>query len=182
MSSEVTTNTMGHWYGNRSRVDAADVLDALRRYRTAESAAQRRAREALGIGENALLALRVLIDAESGGHAVNAKELAERLQITPASTSALVDRLVQSGHVERRPDPNDRRGVILSASGSSMRRALTVIDELDTRAFAVAEHLPSMDMAVVVEFLEEMTSVVDEIDADKTARRADGPRSVPPRA
>jgi len=182
MSSEVTTNTTGYWYGNGSRVDAVDVLNALRRYRTAESAAQRRAREALGIGENALLALRVLVDAESDGRAVNAKELAERLQITPASTSALVDRLVQSGHVERRPDPNDRRGVILSASGSSMRRAITVIDELDTRAFAVAEHLPSMDMAVVVEFLEEMASVVDEIDADKTARRADGPRSVPPRA
>jgi DNA-binding MarR family transcriptional regulator len=143
MSSEVTTNTTGYWYGNGSRVDAVDVLNALRRYRTAESAAQRRAREALGIGENALLALRVLVDAEAAGHAVNAKELAERLQITPASTSALVDRLVQSGHVERRPDPNDRRGVILSASGSSMRRAITVIDELDTRAFAVAEHLPS---------------------------------------
>lgn len=182
MSSEVTTNTTGYWYGNGSRVDAVDVLNALRRYRTAESAAQRRAREALGIGENALLALRVLVDAEADGHAVNAKELAERLQITPASTSALVDRLVQSGHVERRPDPNDRRGVILSASGSSMRRAITVIDELDTRAFAVAEHLPSVDMAVVVEFLEEMTSVVDEIDADKTARRADGPRSVPSQA
>jgi DNA-binding MarR family transcriptional regulator len=182
MSAEVTTNTTGYWYGNEPRIDAADVLNALRRYRTAESAAQRRAREALGIGENALLALRVLVDAEADGRTVNAKELAERLQITPASTSALVDRLVQSGHVERRPDPNDRRGVILSASGSSMRRAVSVIEELDTRAFAVAEHLPSMDMAVVVEFLEEMAAVADGIDADKTARRADGPRSVPPRA
>ncbi len=105
MTTEVTNTTTGFWYGTDSRVDAVDVLNALRRYRSAESAAQRRAREALGIGENALLALRVLLDAESDGRSVNAKELADRLEITPASTSALVDRLVRSGHVERHPTP-----------------------------------------------------------------------------
>jgi hypothetical protein len=100
MTSEVMTSTAGYWYED-SAVSAVDVLNALRRYRTAESAAQRRAREALGIGENALLALRFLIDAEHDGRTVNAKDLAERLEITAASTSALVDRLVRSGHVER---------------------------------------------------------------------------------
>ncbi|WIE76216.1 MarR family transcriptional regulator [Curtobacterium sp. MCSS17_007] len=161
MTTEVTNTTTGFWYGAGSRVDAVDVLNALRRYRSAESAAQRRAREALGIGENALLALRVLLDAESEGRSVNAKELADRLEITPASTSALVDRLVRSGHVERHADPHDRRGVILTASGGSMRQVLQVIDELDTRAIEVAEHLPPTDMAVVVGFLEEMARVVD---------------------
>lgn len=169
MTSEVTTNTAGFWYDEGSRVDAVDVLNALRRYRTAETAAQRRAREALGIGENALLALRMLIDAETAGRTTNAKELSERLGITAASTSALVDRLVRSGHVERRPDPDDRRGVILSASGSSMRRAIRVIDDLDARTLEVAEHLPGGDMGVIVDFLDEMTSVVDEIDADRAA-------------
>ncbi|PZF57819.1 MarR family transcriptional regulator [Curtobacterium sp. MCSS17_008] len=161
MTTEVTNSTTGFWYGAGSRVDAVDVLNALRRYRSAESAAQRRARDALGIGENALLALRVLLDAESEGRSVNAKELADRLEITPASTSALVDRLVRSGHVERHADPHDRRGVILTASGDSMRQVLPVIDELDTRATEVAEHLPQSEMAVVVRFLEEMARVVD---------------------
>ncbi|MDM7887351.1 MarR family transcriptional regulator [Curtobacterium sp. RHCJP20] len=168
MTTEVTNTTTGFWYGAGSRVDAVDVLNALRRYRSAESAAQRRAREALGIGENALLGLRILLDAESEGRSVNAKELADRLEITPASTSALVDRLVRSGHVERHADPHDRRGVILTASGGSMRQVLQVIDQLDTRAIEVAEHLPQQDMGVVIAFLEEMARVVDHED-DETA-------------
>lgn len=171
MTTEVTDTTTGFWYGKGSRVDAVDVLNALRKYRSAESAAQRRAREALGIGENALLALRILLDAEATGRAVNSKELADRLEITPASTSALVDRLVRSGHVERHADPHDRRGVILTASGGSMRQVLQVIDELDTRTLEVAEHLPQSDMAVVVAFLEEMARVVDQ-DEDETERSA----------
>jgi len=172
MTTEVSTTTTGFWYGTDSRVDAVDVLNALRRYRSAESAAQRRAREALGIGENALLALRVLLDAESEGRSVNAKELADRLEITPASTSALVDRLVRSGHVERHADPHDRRGVILTASGGSMRQVLRVIDQLDTRAIEVAEHLPQSEMTVVVGFLEEMARVVDHDHQDETEHSA----------
>ena len=170
MTTEVTDTTTGFWYGTDSRVDAVDVLNALRRYRSAESAAQRRAREALGIGENALLALRVLLDAESDGRSVNAKQLADRLEITPASTSALVDRLVRSGHVERHADPHDRRGVILTASGGSMRQVLRVIDQLDTRAIEVAEHLPQSEMSVIVSFLEQMARVVDhEDDVERSA-------------
>ena len=172
MTTEVTDTTTGFWYGTDSRVDAVDVLNALRRYRSAETAAQRRAREALGIGENALLALRVLLDAESDGRSVNAKELADRLEITPASTSALVDRLVRSGHVERLAVPHDRRGVILTASGGSMRQVLRVIDQLDTRAIEVAEHLPQSEMSVIVSFLEQMARVVDHEDEDDVERSA----------
>lgn len=45
-----------------------------------------------------------------------------------------------------------------------MRHALRVIEELDTRALEVTEHLPADDMAVVVEFLDEMVRVVDDVD------------------
>jgi len=165
MTSEVRTSAAGFWYDEDPRVDALDVLNALRRYRSAEAAAQRRAREALGIGENALLALRALLDAEEAGRSVNAKDLAEQLDITAASTSALVDRLVRSGHIERNPDPNDRRGVILTATGGSMRQVLRVIDQLDARAIEATDHLSSDDMAVIVAFLDEMVRVVDGVDS-----------------
>lgn len=169
MTTEVTTRASGFWYDDGSRIDAVDVLNALRRYRTAESASQRRARESLGIGENAMAALRVLVDADAAGRTVNAKQLAERLGITAASTSALVDRLVRTGHVERRPDPTDRRGVILSASGPAMRRALLVIDDLESRPLGVADRLSAEDAAVIVGFLDEMTAMVDAVDSGSRA-------------
>jgi len=169
MTTEVTTRATGFWYDDGSRIDAVDVLNALRRYRTAESASQRRARESLGIGENAMAALRVLVDADAAGRTVNAKQLAERLGITAASTSALVDRLVRTGHVERHPDPTDRRGVILSASGPAMRRALLVIDDLESGPLGVADRLSAEDAAVIVGFLDEMTAMVDAVDSGSRA-------------
>ncbi|WP_144710302.1 MarR family winged helix-turn-helix transcriptional regulator [Curtobacterium pusillum] len=172
MTTEVTTSAAGFWYDDQSRVDAVDVLNALRRYRTAESAVQRRAREALGIGENALLALRLLVDSDEAGRTVNAKDIAEHLDITPASTSALVDRLVRSGHVERHADPSDRRGVILTATGRSMRDVLQVIDQLDSRALQATEHFTSDELAVVTSFLDEMVRVVDDVDTVRVSRSA----------
>jgi len=165
MTTEVVTDAPGFWYGEDSRNNSVDLLNALRRYRTAEAAAQRRLREELGIGENALMALRILVEAEAEGLTVNSKQLAERLDITAASTSALVDRLVRSGHVVRHADPADRRGVILTASGRSMRRAIGVIGELDNRAAEVAEHVSPADLAVIVAFLDEMSGAVDDDQA-----------------
>ena len=146
MATEEVTHSAGYWYDDRSSVDAVDVLNALRRYRTAENAAQRRAREALGVGENALLALRVLLDADQTGRRVNSKQLAEEL-----------------GHVERHPDPHDRRGVFLTASGESMRQAFRVLDQLDESGAEVASSLNAAELRVIVSFLEDMTRVVDHI-------------------
>ncbi len=41
-------------------------------------------------------------------------EIGERFGVTPAAASQLVDRLVQSGYVQRVEDPNDRRAKLLS--------------------------------------------------------------------
>src|SRR5580704_7777905 len=40
---------------------------------------------------------------------INQTGLAELLEIEPISLARLIDRMEQSGWVERRPDPNDRR-------------------------------------------------------------------------
>ena len=160
MSSEQPSGVSGFWYGASPEASAIDVLNALRRYRTAEAAAGRRAREALGVGENGLAALRILISAEHEGRKVNAKLLAERLGITAASTSALVDRLVRSGYVEREADPDDRRGIILTATGSAMREALAIIEALDNRTIAAASDLPAPATDVIVRFLNTMIMAV----------------------
>ncbi|MCQ3936691.1 MAG: hypothetical protein DPW18_06550 [Chloroflexi bacterium] len=41
-------------------------------------------------------------------------EVSERFEITPAAASQLVDKLVQSGLVQREEDPNDRRAKLLN--------------------------------------------------------------------
>jgi DNA-binding MarR family transcriptional regulator len=161
MTSDVQESASGYWYEDDSNLTGVDVLNALRRYRTAESAAQRRARESLGIGENALATLRILLEAERQEHLVNAKELAERLGVTAASTSAIVDRLVRSGHVQRNPDPNDRRGVILTATGPAMPTIIPALEELDQRTLDVVDGFEDDELSVIQQFFEAMTRSVE---------------------
>jgi DNA-binding MarR family transcriptional regulator len=58
---------------------------------------------------NALMAVR-----DAGE--VSVKHLAERLQVSPPSASTMVDRLVEMGLLERQPNPNDRRSVLIRLS------------------------------------------------------------------
>lgn len=44
---------------------------------------------------------------------VSAKMLAEHVNLSTGATTALIDRLERDGFVERRPNPSDRRGVII---------------------------------------------------------------------
>lgn len=49
--------------------------------------------------------------------------LAERLRVTPRSVTEVVDALVERALVERRPDPDDRRAMIVSISAAGRRLA-----------------------------------------------------------
>ena len=69
---------------------AVDVLNALRKFRTSETAMRRRTRSSPAMGEADLLALRYLMDAEAAGVGVRPTELAGRLGITSASMTTLV--------------------------------------------------------------------------------------------
>jgi DNA-binding MarR family transcriptional regulator len=170
MTSEVLTSGAGFWYDPDDRATGPQVLEALRTFRTAEADARTRARTSLGVGETALAALRIVGEGEARGHGVSPKELADRLGVTAASTSALVDKLVRAGHLVRHPDPNDRRGVTLTTRGPSVRRALHAMGELETRTIRAAESMPPEALGVVIEFLHEMTRVVDDVDAGETDR------------
>lgn len=64
-----------------------------------------------GITPTRLAALAALAHAESG---LRAGDLAARMGITPASTTRLIDLLVDAGWVDRTRDPADARAVLLA--------------------------------------------------------------------
>jgi DNA-binding MarR family transcriptional regulator len=73
--------------------------------------------EALGISAPRLSALSVLVFA--GPRRVG--ELAEAEQVEPPTMTRLVDGMERDGYVERRPDPDDRRAVIVRATPKGVR-------------------------------------------------------------
>ncbi|MBF0333717.1 MAG: MarR family transcriptional regulator [Alphaproteobacteria bacterium] len=58
-------------------------------------------------------------------------ELARRTGLAKPTLSAMLDRLERDGHVERRPDPADRRGVLIhrTAKDEAFRQAFLAVSE-----------------------------------------------------
>ena len=67
-------------------------------------------------------------------------ELAEVLDLAPISLTRLLDRLAENGLIERRPDPNDRRGKLIALTDEGKR----VIDETIGRHVANEARLLSV--------------------------------------
>ncbi|WP_018180059.1 MarR family winged helix-turn-helix transcriptional regulator [Jongsikchunia kroppenstedtii] len=66
-------------------------------------------------------ALVALLDAERAGMAATPGWLGKQLSISPASATALVDRMVTAGRVTRVPDRSDRRRTRLQVTASAKR-------------------------------------------------------------
>jgi Transcriptional regulators len=66
----------------------------------------------------------------------NPKSLAVKLDLESSSMTGLLDRLEKKGLIERRPDPHDRRGVLifLTSQGISARETIkSLVEQLDRK-------------------------------------------------
>lgn len=148
----------GYWYGPDGQLDySAAVLKALRDYRAAETEIRRSTRDSMGMGETDILALRYLLRVQASGKQVVPKDLSRFLNITSASTTSLIDRLVASGHVRREAHPSDRRSVVVVPTAESDKEVRETLGAMHKRMMAVAEGLTTEEARVVVDFLQRMT-------------------------
>jgi DNA-binding MarR family transcriptional regulator len=154
----------GYWYPDAPRSSGVDVLNALRRYRAAETAMRRRTRDSMGMGETDLLAVRFLLQAQRAGRSVSPKDLAAYLKISSASTTILVDRLVKSGHVRRDPHPTDRRALVITPTSDTDAEVRATLGRMHTRMMEIAEGLSPDEATVVTRFLDGVRDAVDAID------------------
>jgi len=86
----------------------------------------RRARELLapfGVTPVQYAVLKVLSDAE----ALSGAEIGKRMVLDSASITGVVDRLESIGLVRRMPNPNDRRALLIAATGEARR----ILPEMD---------------------------------------------------
>ncbi len=162
----------GYWYADEDATRrGVTVLNALRRYRSAEAAMRRRTRSSMGMGETDLLAVRFLLDSKRRGEQVSPKDLTAYLGISSASTTILIDRLVKSGHVERQPHPTDRRGLIIVPTAHTDEEVRNTLGRMHSGMISVAEDLDPADAAAIIGFLDRVSDVIDAVDAEEPFRR-----------
>lgn len=157
-----------YWYPDGHTPSAVDVLNLLRRYRTAETAMRARTRSSMHMNETDLLALRHLLRAQQRGELVRQRDLSTLLDISSASVTALVDRLERSGHVERKPHPSDRRSVVVVATSDTDREVRETLGAMHQRMIAVVDGMTAEQLVAVGAFLSGMVHAVEESSPDAT--------------
>lgn len=158
----------GYWYGADNAASSTGVLEMLRRYREAEQAMRRRTRASMGMGETDMLAIRHLLLAQRQHRELTAGDLAGLLQISTASTTALIDRLERSGHARRERHPEDRRSTRVIATTATDDDVRATLGSMHRGMLAVADSLSPAEAEVVARFLAGMIDAVAAVDAEVT--------------
>jgi DNA-binding MarR family transcriptional regulator len=145
----------------------SEVLDSLDEYLTSLTALRRRIRERTDLSDSAWNALLELQLAADQGRTVMPKELAAALDLRSASITALVDKLVRLGYVDRQASPADRRGLTLSITPAGTR----FVDENDLARgpeSKVADGMPSTDAQLVARVLAELAGAAERSFPSRT--------------
>lgn len=159
----------GYWYPDSDGATTVDVLNLLRRYRSAETAMRARTRSSMGMNETDLMALRFLLREQHAGRPVRPADLATYLHISRASVTALVDRLVRDDHATRVPHPTDRRTLIIVPTSHSDAEVRATLGPMHQRMLRLVDGLTEAERSVVARFLAGMAAAVEEAAGESAA-------------
>jgi DNA-binding MarR family transcriptional regulator len=105
--------------------------------------------------------------AETAGEPITSGELRQRMGLSGAAITYLVDRMTASGHIMRHSDPGDRRKVVLRYSGSGLDTARAFFMPLGMHTRSAMADLPDADLAagrrVFTALIEGMRRYQDEL-------------------
>ncbi|PZQ21216.1 MAG: MarR family transcriptional regulator [Sphingopyxis macrogoltabida] len=138
------------------------TLKALRRVLRATEGGTRRLAAATGLTPSQLLVLRE-IDA---GDDVTPGVVAQRLQFSHATITAIVDRLVDLGLASRARSAQDKRRVLLETTEPGRLRLREAPDMLQEKFEAAFAALPGWEQAMILAGVERLADLLGAGDVD----------------
>ncbi len=119
------------------------------------------------LSANDFRALVHVMVAENGGTPLTAGELSNRMGLSGAAITYLVERMIESGHLRRDSDPGDRRKVILRYADHGIEVGRAFFTPLAAHTHRVLAEVPEEDLAaahrVFVAVLAAMTAFRDDL-------------------
>jgi DNA-binding MarR family transcriptional regulator len=103
----------------------------------------------LGIAQTDLLCLHVL----NRAGASTAGALSAQLGRTTGAVTHMIDRLEKAGYVRRKPDPKDRRRVLVEALAPGLERIASFYDGMDARTRLLMDTFSGDQLAAIRAFL-----------------------------
>jgi DNA-binding MarR family transcriptional regulator len=97
-------------------------------------------------------------------------DIGDRFDITNAAASQLVDKLVQSGLIQREEDPQDRRAKLLNLTDKGRALIQQGIEERYRWVNQLAEKLTAAESAQVNEAMIILTQAAQDVEAEADAQ------------
>jgi DNA-binding MarR family transcriptional regulator len=94
------------------------------------------------------------------------RQLGERLLLTSGAITMLVDRLEHAGWVRRRPNPSDRRSVLVELSSQALDRAPAGLAAYHARIGVIAADVPAAHRGAVARFLQAAAEAAADAAAE----------------
>jgi DNA-binding MarR family transcriptional regulator len=113
-------------------------------------------------------ALLHIMVSETAGRPMTSGDLSQRMGLSGAAITYLVDRLIESGHIRRDSHPADRRKVILRYSDPGLATARSFFTPLGLHTHSALDELPNGDLAaahrVFAALIDAMRRFQTELD------------------
>jgi DNA-binding MarR family transcriptional regulator len=156
---------------------AHDVLRMIRRIVRRISEHSRHLSGEVGLTVPQLMCLKAIGELGGAGADLTVMAVAQRIQLSAATTSRVVDKLVRSGLVERTRADTDRRRVLLSLTPAGARKFAALPAPLQDAFIGRLLALPPDERAQILETLGRIAALMDasELDAAPILTTADPP-------
>ena len=76
--------------------------------------------------------------------------------LSSGGVTVALDRLEKSGYIRRRPNPADRRSVLITPIPARMRKLASLYEDIESETRHVLGKLPQGDLAAVIRFFEAL--------------------------
>ena len=89
-------------------------------------------------------------------------ELARHTGLTSGATTAMLDRLEKAGLIERRPNPNDRRGTLIAPAQSSAEKAASWFESARKAQDELISSYSESELEIVADTFERFAKLWDD--------------------
>ncbi len=147
---------------------AQEVLRSIRQIVRSISLHSKTLQRDVGLTVPQFLCLRALYDLERAerDEEITVADLSERVHLSPATVSRIIDRLVAGGLVLRERGTMDRRRVALSLTAAGMERVQTLPSPLQETFIRGLSELPRSEQLQMLTSLRRVAALMNAIDLD----------------
>jgi DNA-binding MarR family transcriptional regulator len=127
------------------------------------------------VSGNDFHALLHVIVAETAGTPLTMAQLRQRMDVSPAAITYLVDRMIDAGHVRREADPGDRRKALLRYENGGMDLAHAFFTPLSIHLRSALAELPDKDLMAAHRVFSAMIAAMSTFEGEIVAQQPKPP-------